>query len=466
MSAPRFGVYTFAPRTRYNDRRGRPTFALPVPPVFERAQTPRGAPLRRLFLPLTTPHMACHSLRQPIAIVIRQATAWAAVIVLLAGGCKKADEIRDYTVANPPGPAETHRMLAAVVTDERSSEATETSPAKGEKTAQGDNNQAKESPGPRAWFFKLVGPVDQVEESATKFDQFVASIRTGKEGLPKWTLPEGWKEDSTAGAPQFGREATIRIGEGKSQLELAVSKLPMPEDRRESWLLGNINRWRGQLQLPPIARSELEEYTDEIKAGDETAIKVDFRGAFSGPPAAGMIAAKGAHGGTGAAPTQAPPRPSGTKASGAAAASAKRPIPFDAEVPGDWKPGVLNQFRVAAYNVGGSKGGAPAEVTVTPLGPAAGDLKANIDRWRGEIKLSPTTLGELAELTKSIEVDGQKADYVHLVGPEDAAPREATLGVILRRPDLVWFFKLRGPADVVEREKMQFEEYVKSVKFK
>ena len=68
--------------------------------------------------------------------------------------------------------------------------------------------------------------------------------------------------------------------------------------------------------------------------------------------------------------------------------------------------------------------------------------------------------------SKSIEIDGQKADYVHLVGPDDAPPREATLGVILRRPDRVWFFKLRGQAEVVASEKERFEEFVKSVKFK
>ncbi|MEX2140939.1 MAG: hypothetical protein WD894_16865 [Pirellulales bacterium] len=440
-----------------------PAFALSVPPVFDRA-SPRGERgSRRLFLPLTTPYMACHSLRQPFALGIRPAVVWAAILLLLVGACKKADEIRDYTVANPPGPAETHRMLAAVVPDERSPEAAEDS-VEGKQVVGGDKDRPKEPQRLQAWFFKIVGPIDQVKEATAAFDQFVASIRMGKEERPEWTLPEGWKEDSTAAARQFGREATIRVGQGESQLELAVSKLPMPKDRRESWLLGNINRWRGQLQLPSIARSELEEYTEELKAGDETATKVDFRGAYSGPPAAGMFAAKDAHGGTAAAAT--PSRDAATKAGGAATAGAKRPLPFDAVVPGDWKPGRMNEFRVAAYNVGGSESGATAEMTVTPLGPAAGDLKANVDRWRGEIKLPPATTGELAELTKSIEVDGQKADYVHLVGPEDASPREATLGVILRRPDRVWFFKLRGPAVVVERQKAPFEEYVKSVKFK
>jgi hypothetical protein len=125
----------------------------------------------------------------------------------------------------------------------------------------------------------------------------------------------------------------------------------------------------------------------------------------------------------------------------------------------------MNEFRVAAYIIADESGRQVAEVLVTPLGPAAGELRGNVDRWRNEIKLPPATAEELADGTKSIEVDGQKADYVYLVGPESASPREATLGVILRRPDRVWFFKLRGQAEIVAKEKQRFEDFVSSVKF-
>jgi hypothetical protein len=381
-----------------------------------------------------------------------------AVALAIIVGCKKSDEIREYTLASSPPPAPTHRMLAAIVPEEQPAPAAD-------DTDKASSTKTKTPPGPRAWFFKLVGPMAAVEKTAAAFDQFVDSIRTGKSERPQWTLPEGWTEDLAARAPDFGREATIRIDQDGEELELTVSKLAMPARGRESWTLGNINRWREQLKLPAIGRSELDEYTDEIKAGDETATKVDFRGVFSGGPMAGKLA--GVHGGAGAAVASAAPRSKSTSARPDDAPTAPaKPLPFDAEVPAEWKPGQLNQFRVAAYNILAEDGSRAAEMTVTPLGPASGELKANVDRWRGEIKLSKSTTAELEEQTKTIEVDGQKADYVHLIGPDDASPREATLGVILRRPDLVWFFKLRGQADVVEREKSRFEEYVKSVRFK
>jgi hypothetical protein len=358
-------------------------------------------------------------------------------------------------------------MLAVIVPDDGlqagPDEADQDDADAGTRSASKDS---KTPPEPQAWFFKLVGPLAQVEKAAAAFDQFVASIRTGKGERPQWTLPEGWSEDTTARSPEFGREATIRIDLGGSQLELAVSKLEMPIKGRESWTLTNINRWRDQLKLPVIGRSELDEFTDEIKAGNEIATKVDFSGVFSGGPMAGRLAANMAHG-AGAAGATDPPQSTATSGPGNGVPSrTAETLPFDADVPAEWKPGQVREFSVAAYNIAGDDGSRIAEVTVTPLGPRAGDLKMNVDRWRGEIKLAKSTLAELEEQTTTIEVDGQKADYVHLIGPDDASPREATLGAIVRRPDVVWFFKLRGPPAVVEREKGRFEEYVKSVRFK
>jgi hypothetical protein len=379
----------------------------------------------------------------------------------ISGGCKKADEIRQYTLTNPPAPTATHRMLAAIVPEEQPAGANrDLDSEKG-----GAANDGKKAPsGPQAWFFKLVGPIAQVEKVASAFDQFVASVRTGKGDRPQWTLPEGWREEVAARSREFGLATTIRIGEGDSQLELTVSKLGMPARGRESWTLGNINRWRDQLKLRAIGRSELDEFTDEIKAGDVTAIKVDIRGTSAGSTMSrNLDAAKAAHESAGiatAGASSATPRADSGKVG--VPSRAARPLPFEAEVPAAWKPVALKQFSVATYEIAGDNGARAADMTVTPLAPQAGDFRLNVERWRRAFKQPE----QVEEQTKTIEIDGQKADYVSLIGPDDASPREATLGVIVRRPEAVWFFKLWGQADVVERERERFEGYVKSVRFK
>jgi hypothetical protein len=308
--------------------------------------------------------------------------------------------------------------------------------------------------------------MDQVDGVAATFDQFIRSVRTGTEGLPEWTLPEGWVEDPAGRAPQFGREATIRIGENEEQLELTVSKLSMPKERIEGWTLRNVNRWREQMALPPIAQSELDEHTQKLELAEQSASKFDLRGTFAGPPMAGKLAGRKRPDSSTAAKSAASSSPILEDPHKIASSGTSGPLPFEVTVPASWKPGRAGGFRAAAYTIVDNDGRLAAEVTVTPLGPNAGDLKANVDRWRDEVKLAASKPDELVSEVQSIEIDGQKADYVHLVGPDDARPREATLGVILRRTDRVWFFKLRGPVNVVATEKERFEEFVKSVKFK
>jgi hypothetical protein len=400
------------------------------------------------------------SFRTRLDLGLNRFVLFACVATLaMVGGCKKADKIRQYTLTNPPLPPPTHRMLAAIVPQEQPASAKQDS----ESENGGAANANKKAPaGPQAWFFKLVGPIAQVESVATAFDQFVASVRTGKGDRPQWTLPEGWTEEVAARSREFGLETTIRIGQGESRLELTVSKLSMPPQGRESWTLVNVNRWRDQLKLPAIGRSELDEFTDEIKAGDATAIKVDLRGTSAGPSMSrNLAAAKAAHesAGISAAPASSVP-PSADSGKGESAAGAGRPLPFEVEVPAEWRPAPLKQFSVATYEIAGDNGGR-ADMTVTPLSPQAGELRMNVDRWRRAFKRPE----QVEEQTKTIEIDGQKADYVRLVGPDDTSP-QATLGVILRRPEAVWFFKLWGQADVVEREKGRFEAYVRSVRFK
>lgn len=206
------------------------------------------------------------------------------IAVGLATGCGSREQIQSYAVpkeAEAPAvaadkPAETgeptHRMLAAIL------------PAGG-----------------RAWFFKVVGPLVEVEKRAGEIDKFFTGIRLAEGGHPTWELPAAdWKEVRGGGM----RAATIWIPAESDRLELSVIPLPwrgMPED-----LLSNINRWRGQMKLPEANQDQLKEFTREIKAGDATITIVDLRGRFEAGAAMMPPFARGAQGQPGQ-PPQLPP---------------------------------------------------------------------------------------------------------------------------------------------------------------
>ncbi len=205
--------------------------------------------------------------------------------LLVAPGCGSREEIQSYTVpkdVEPPAaepaadvaePADvgepTDRMLAAIV-----------------------------PVGNQAWFFKVVGPVAAVDQREEEIDEFFASIRLGDDGRPTWELPaDDWTQEEGSGM----RAATIRIPADGDPLELSV--IPAMGS-----VLSNVNRWRGQMKLPPVGEAELNEFTRQLQAGDVTITVVDLRGRFDAGPMMGPFM-RGAQGRPGAGPQLPPGHP-------------------------------------------------------------------------------------------------------------------------------------------------------------
>ncbi len=134
-------------------------------------------------------------------------------------------------------------------------------------------------------------------------------------------------------------------------------------------------------------------------------------------------------------------------------------------IPEGWKENPKRDAMLqAALQV--TEGGATADVTISAFPGPAGGLLANINRWRSQIGLGPVTEEQLKKDAKRIEIAGADGVFVEMVGPEAAgAQREATLGVVHVHNDKTWFVKMRGPADLVMKQKAKFESFVRSVRF-
>ena len=65
----------------------------------------------------------------------------------------------------------------------------------------------------------------------------------------RWTAPKGWKEIAGSGM----RVAGFELPKGPGKAEVTVVALPGDVGGE----LANVNRWRGQLALPPIAETGL-----------------------------------------------------------------------------------------------------------------------------------------------------------------------------------------------------------------
>jgi len=307
--------------------------------------------------------------------------------------------------------------------------------------------------GDRAWFFKVVGPVAVVDRQAQAVDAFFASLRASDEQTqPVWKLPDGWTEQASSGM----RAATIDIPTGEQPLELTVVALPWTGGAGD--VLGNVNRWRGQLQLPPIGPQDLAECTRELSADDLTVTIVDLRGRMQDTGMVAPFAGGSTAGAPPAAVSSQPPR--------AAAAGVPQ---FDA--PDNWQPLPVTPPRKASFRI--TDGAQEALVTVIDFpataGPMIADPLENLNRWRREVGLPEIAAKDLGDASESIVVAGRPASYFEVLpdadDPGESKIDRATLAVMLSHGRQIWFFKFHGDRELVAAERGQFRSFVDSVKF-
>lgn len=195
-------------------------------------------------------------------------------IAILAGwtvvGCDQTEEIRHYRVPKSVA-IESPQLPSAEMPQPAASK-----PA-ASKAAQAVGPQrmlaALVLQADRAWFFKTMAPPTSLDEHAESFRKLVKSLRFA-DGKPQWDLPVGWTQKGESGM----RFATLVFGASDKPLELTVIPLPIPPGDRAAYVLSNVNRWRQQVNLPPIAASELDGQSEQLELNGGSAILVDLHG--------------------------------------------------------------------------------------------------------------------------------------------------------------------------------------------
>lgn len=287
---------------------------------------------------------------------------------------------------------------------------------------------------PDVWFLRATVDPSIAREDVDDIQTIAKNIQFDNDSTPHWTLPPNWQElpgDSI-------RYRTLRKirGETNPPLDVAVTRLPMTGGDWNAYLLANVNRWRGQIGLEPLSAEELPQQVVQLTgSGGQVVFWCDFQRAVDRAASADS-------------PAQAPPAERSD-----VTAPGQLQLGY---VPADWRRLPEQALRQAAFAVG--EGNQQGEVTVIALGPQSGSLEANVNRWRGQIGLPEATAQEIAASRRTLAVGQSEADYFVLEPESDQG--EAILGVILRRPDRVWFIKFRGPVTLVKQQQAAFERFV------
>lgn len=150
------------------------------------------------------------------------------------------------------------------------------------------------------WFFKLTGPDDLVAKEKPAFLEFLRTVRisaataaapaapppAGMAGPPvapadgpglKWVAPAHWQ---TKPASAMRKATYVVPGANGAAGELAVTAFPGDVGGE----LANLNRWRGQLALPPIAEADFAGAVTRLTVNHLPVVLVELTGGAADNP--------------------------------------------------------------------------------------------------------------------------------------------------------------------------------------
>jgi hypothetical protein len=241
----------------------------------------------------------------------------------------------------------------------------------------------------------------------------------------------------------------------------------------------NVNRWRGQVGLPPQSAEEIKAAGQDITIAGEPARFFEFAGSGD-KSGTRMLAAWQNHGEskwffkmTGPDALVRDQKnafldfckgyryPDSSAQAVSAPAAAPEPTQAAAaehqnwNAPADWKTEAPGPMQDAKFSAAGGK----ATVTVSILEGSAGGLLPNINRWRGQIELPPISDSDLASTVTNLDLREGGAKVTDMTGP-----KQRLVAAIVPRGEKTWFFKLLGDPSAVGADKDKFLAFVKSAK--
>ena len=318
-----------------------------------------------------------------------------------------------------------------------------------------------------------------------------------------WTLPAGWQEVK----PGLMRLAQFAVaGPGGKKAEVSIVMMGGSAGGE----LGNVNRWRGQVSLPPVTAEEVSKLSEKAEAAGAETKLYDIAGTVASGDKARILATSLQRGDeswffkmTGddefvatqkpafieflkslkfakpftpeellSIPASQSALPPDHPAIGADAATLPAdhppiqngdPTKPSWQIPSSWTEVPATAMLLAKFSTG--QDAARADITVSSFDGDVGGLTANVNRWRGQISLAPIDDAAASQAVTSVEVSGEKGLLVDMNGTDAKTGQPARLiGVVVPHGGRTWFFKILGDGKVVAVERDAFLKFVQTVK--
>ena len=291
--------------------------------------------------------------------------------------------------------------------------------------------------------------------------------------VPTFTVPTEWKDAGTQSSMRF---AAFQVS--PDDQTALVTVVPLGPEAGD--VLGNVVRWAGQIGMTPPTPEDLAKVTRQLDLGGVPGLWVDLVGPKLRTIAAIVPRAErvwffkltGDQRTVGAQErnfdafvrsirfeNEQDPGASTRPAEAGRAAGAPA-----WEVPAGWQKLPDRPMRFATFKAS-ADADAP-EVVVSRFGAGGfGNMKDNINRWRGMVGLEPVA-HEDEQPVQRTEIAGSNAALFDMTGPaKDAQPAKRLLFTMVAAGNDVWFFRMTGSSPAIDKHRTEYDAFLKSLRF-
>jgi hypothetical protein len=129
------------------------------------------------------------------------------------------------------------------------------------------------------------------------------------------------------------------------------------------------------------------------------------------------------------------------------------------KTPEGWTEVPPSSMRYASFSVSGADD-AKIDISIVTFPGEGGSDADNVNRWRGQIGLAPLEGKQIAGMLVPMNAENANFSTVDLAGGDSRV-----IAAWTRRDGRSWFFKMSGPAPLVEGEKSKFFDFIRSIEF-
>ena len=322
-----------------------------------------------------------------------------------------------------------------------------------------------------AYFLKATDKTERLALAESDFRTVVErfAIDTEKREM-NFQLPENWTSKWRDDGGQFNviAEFNVKAGSGEP-IKFTVTELSKPADVAawDSYLLVNINRWRGQLQLPETDLVAIRNELPSIKREGFALPATIFDATGAGNAAstgAGTAASTGAGtaASTGASTAASPPAPAS-----AILPTPESPLKLAYEKPDSWEIQAAKPFRLATFKIANSERSGEVVVSLAKDSPVP-----NAEMWFEQVlqrddkaiirPLATKSVNEAEEIQA-----GTRPGKLYSIrsGDEATAPVLLVAAIPTGENELCLFVKLKSDLRTSEEQKSNLLSFVNSLRW-